>query len=93
MELLKDYDYTIFYHPRKANMVVDALSRKSMGSPTHIIEVIRLIVKECQELVDGRVTESLLAQVQVHSILVDNIKGSQEEDPHLRKIIEEVQGS
>ena len=32
IELLKDYDYIIQYHPRKANAVVDALSRKSVGS-------------------------------------------------------------
>ena len=34
LELLKDYDITILYHPGKANVVADALSRKavSMGS-------------------------------------------------------------
>ena len=32
IELLKDYDCIIQYHPRKANVVVDALSRKSVGS-------------------------------------------------------------
>ncbi|KAA3477017.1 RNA-directed DNA polymerase-like protein [Gossypium australe] len=30
VELLKDYDCVIEYHPRKANVVVDALSRKSL---------------------------------------------------------------
>ena len=29
LKLVKDYDYEILYHPRKANRVVDALSRKS----------------------------------------------------------------
>ena len=34
LELLKDYDMTILYHPGKSNVVADALSRKtvSMGS-------------------------------------------------------------
>ena len=30
MELIKDYDCVIDYHPRKANVVEDALSRKSI---------------------------------------------------------------
>ena len=30
MELIKDYDYVIDYHPRKANVVANALSRKRM---------------------------------------------------------------
>ena len=34
IELLKDYDVSILYHPGKANVVADALRRKavSMGS-------------------------------------------------------------
>ena len=31
MEFLKDYQYTLHYHPDKANIVADALSRKSRG--------------------------------------------------------------
>ena len=30
MELIKDYDCVINYHPRKANVVADALSRKAV---------------------------------------------------------------
>ena len=30
MELIKNYNCVIDYHPRKANVVADALSRKSM---------------------------------------------------------------
>ena len=31
MEILEDYDFTLHYHPSKANVMVDALSRKSRG--------------------------------------------------------------
>ncbi|XP_015162317.1 uncharacterized protein [Solanum tuberosum] len=36
LELLKDYDVDILYHPGKANVVADALSLKSMGSLSHV---------------------------------------------------------
>ena len=31
MEYLEDYDFTLHYHPGKANVMADALSRKSWG--------------------------------------------------------------
>ena len=38
LELLKDYDMSVLYHPGKANVVVDALSHLFMGSVSHIDE-------------------------------------------------------
>ena len=32
IEYLEDYDFTLHYHPGKANVVIDALSRKVTGS-------------------------------------------------------------
>ena len=50
MELLKDYDCTILYHPGKANVVVDALSYKSMGSLAHIIKMRRPLIGEIHKI-------------------------------------------
>ena len=36
MELLEDYDFTLHYHPGKANVVANALSRKSRGALANI---------------------------------------------------------
>ena len=32
MEFLEDYDFTLHYHPSKANVVADALSQKYLGA-------------------------------------------------------------
>ena len=36
MELINDYDCTFEYHPGKANVVAEALNRKSGASISHI---------------------------------------------------------
>ena len=36
LELFKYYDMTVFYHPRKKNILADSLSRLSMGSVVHV---------------------------------------------------------
>ncbi|KAF3614767.1 hypothetical protein FXO37_35816 [Capsicum annuum] len=36
LNLVKDYDMSFFYHPGKANVVADALSRLSRDSVTHV---------------------------------------------------------
>ncbi|KAI3751218.1 hypothetical protein L2E82_22266 [Cichorium intybus] len=43
LDILKDYDYEILYHPGKANVVADALSRKRMCMPLRIT-CLRMIV-------------------------------------------------
>ena len=79
IELLKDYDCSILYHPGKANVVADALSRKSAGSLAHINTERRPIIKEIHELIDlgwqWKVTKkSLLAQFRVRSVYLDRVK-------------------
>ena len=45
LELLKENDLSVFYHPDKANVVADALSRLFMRSVYHVEEANRNILK------------------------------------------------
>ena len=80
MELLKDYDCTILYHLDKANVVVDALSRKSIGSLAHIAVQNRHMVQKVRNCLNEGVVLSvtdigtMLAHVQVQSSLVKKVK-------------------
>ena len=63
MELIKDYDMRLHYHPGKANVVADALSRKSHVNtlmtgelPQELAEDLR---KLCLEIVPRGYVEAL----------------------------------
>nr|KYP40343.1 Retrovirus-related Pol polyprotein from transposon 17.6 [Cajanus cajan]KYP40348.1 Retrovirus-related Pol polyprotein from transposon 17.6 [Cajanus cajan]KYP40354.1 Retrovirus-related Pol polyprotein from transposon 17.6 [Cajanus cajan]KYP40358.1 Retrovirus-related Pol polyprotein from transposon 17.6 [Cajanus cajan] len=43
MEFLKDYDFQLMYHPGKANVVADALSRKSIHMSSMMMRELELI--------------------------------------------------
>jgi len=45
MEFLKDYDFELLYHPRKANVVADALSRKTVHTAHLMIKEVELLEK------------------------------------------------
>ena len=86
MELINDYDCTFEYHPGKANVVADALNRKSGASIYHICVVrvpllaeLRTIGAELAYSSDG----ALLANFQVRSVLYEQIREAQDSDPYL----------
>ncbi|KAL8105425.1 hypothetical protein AgCh_029290 [Apium graveolens] len=89
LELLKDYDCEILYHPDKANVVADALSRKQVGNCSSI-EVEPINYKELEtfriEFVKKGEEESLVYQIEVKPILLEKIKESQRQDERLKEI-------
>ncbi|XP_050233220.1 uncharacterized protein LOC126681708 [Mercurialis annua] len=98
LELLKDYDCTIQYHPGKANVVADALSRKSAGSLAHVTtEWQRPLIKEIYTMFSQNIRfevsylGSLIAQLSVRPTLIDRIRELQGEDPQLKRVMEEVE--
>lgn len=48
--MLKDYDMSVLYHPGKANVVVNVLSRVSMGSVAHIENKRKKLAKDVHRL-------------------------------------------
>ncbi|KAA3477100.1 integrase [Gossypium australe] len=60
LELLKDYDLVINYHPRKANIVADALSWKSLFS-LRVMNA-KLILKR-----DGSILAELILLNEAHN--------------------------
>ncbi|KAJ4701711.1 Retrotransposon protein, putative, Ty3-gypsy subclass [Melia azedarach] len=93
IELIKDCDCTIDYHPGKANVVADALSRKSSSSIAHMkITSLPLLIDLRSLGVDLAVgqQETLLAHFQVRPILIDQIREMQNEDPNIVKLKEEM---
>jgi len=45
MEYLKDYDFELLYHPGKANVVADALSKKRVNISSLMMKELELIEK------------------------------------------------
>ena len=43
LELLKDYDFDLNYHPSKANVVANALSRKSLHMSMLMVRELEMI--------------------------------------------------
>ena len=80
IELLKDYVCQILYHLGKANVVVDALSRKSIESLVHVAkqkkEMVRKLCKLFSEELSLEMleTQPMTARFWVRSKLIDEIR-------------------
>ncbi|XP_070019426.1 uncharacterized protein [Nicotiana sylvestris] len=90
LELLKDYDVTILYHPMKANVVAHALRRKSMsmGSLAYIPVGERPLESDIQALanqfmrLDVSKPSRVLACTIARPSLFEQIRERQYDDPH-----------
>ena len=96
LKLLKDYDMSVLYHPGKANVMVDALSRLSMGSVAHVEEGKKELARDVPclsrlgvQLLDS-VEGSTLVQSSFESSLVSEVKEKQDRDPTLVRLKESV---
>ena len=63
LELLKDYDVNILYHPRMANVVADALSRKVAVGDVAALSIERCLVEDMRCLRLEGVTPGVTPQI------------------------------
>jgi hypothetical protein len=93
LEVLKDYDNKMFYHPAKANVVVDVLSKKSHDGeidPEMLMEQLAqqfLIVQIDEVLTDG---PPIMAALVVKPLCVEWIRQAQENDLELQNLVDSV---
>jgi hypothetical protein len=84
LELIKDYDLGINYHPGKANLVVNALSHKS-----HVSELVveSMPFELCEEFIKlnlGIVANTEAVEMEVGSSLLQEIRKGQLEDEKIQ---------
>ncbi|GJT88063.1 retrotransposon protein, putative, ty3-gypsy subclass [Tanacetum coccineum] len=91
LELLKDYDTNIQYHPGKANVVADALSRKS--GMIAGIKVEEEIIRDLERLdieLCVRGQSGFWASLRVEPNLISQIKTAQKDDGEIWAIIQNI---
>ena len=94
LELVKDYDIDIQYHRRKAYVVTDALSQKTVHSSTLITREQRVQMNSKRPNI-AVVTEEVIAQIArltVWPTLRKRTIDSKREDPNLNKILDQLIG-
>ena len=65
VEFLKDYDFEVMYHTGKANIIVDAFTRKSLHAAS-------LIVKECdllERFKDLNLTKQIIESQKINQLV------------------------
>ena len=82
LELIKDYNLEVHYHPRKANVVADALNQKS-----YQVEEAPLSLNHIEVLTHIALVSDLLEQIIIEQ------RQDTLEIPHIKKLITEERGS
>ena len=73
MELIKDYDMKVHYHPGKANVVADALSRKSHVNTLMTGGLPKELEEDLCEICLEIVLRGYVAALVIRSTLMDKI--------------------
>jgi hypothetical protein len=86
LELIRDYDLLINYHPWKANVVADALSRRSHVSRLVVDNMPFQLCEEFDKLNLRIVANTEAMEMEVGSNLLQEIRKGQVEDEKIQEI-------
>ena len=86
LELIKDYDLSLQYHPGKANVVVDALSRKVYVNGLTAGEFPEDLCRGFKDLRLEVVPEGFIASLVVQPTLMDRIQEAHKGDKDIEEI-------
>src|ERR1044072_7047465 len=86
MEFLKDYDFELQYHPGKANVVADALSRKSLHMSAMMVKEMELLeqFRDLNLSVIVKPQSLKLGTLRISNEFLDQIRKAQLEDQDLQ---------
>lgn len=91
LELIKDYDLSIQYHPGKANVVVDALRRKASTLNVMFKERLPALYEEMEGFRLELVEPGFLTNLEVKLTLPDGIKEAQKGHKSIEGIKKKIQ--
>ncbi|WVZ97782.1 hypothetical protein U9M48_043294, partial [Paspalum notatum var. saurae] len=90
LELIKDYNLEIHYHPGKANVVADALSRKSYVNMAVAFQMPFELCAEFESLNLGFVHHTTVATFEAGPTLEQEIRNHQKTDEKVQEIREQI---
>ena len=90
LELIKDYDLEVHYHPGKANVVADTLSRKIHCNCLTVKTMDLTLCQEMEKLNMEIIQQGSLTNITVESTIRDQIVAAQKENKGIAHIKERV---
>jgi hypothetical protein len=86
LELIKDYDLNINYHPGNGNVVADALSRKHYCNNLMVQKEQSTLYEEMEKLKLEKVEKEQLNELQVQYTLEDQTQQAQKGCPEIEEV-------